>query len=214
MAIYDELMSNIGKGAKDIATKIAGNNYAETIFPTKAAFADELGNAINKNTKLNIKLHSNELNEQIPSDIEDFANTLKELGEEINIDGDKAKKIARVMHGTDYSEKSFQKLSQALQKEGFSEEMANRFTNMAKQNADNVLSKEIDFDNDNISIFKKAPVYAQTYFSNPDKKIKNTRIATAAATYAGVTIGGRYLSGGTLTSDNYGQKDIAGIPFL
>lgn len=52
------------------------------------------------------------------------------------------------------------------------------------------------------------------YFSHPDKKVKNTRIATAAAAYAGVAVGGRYLSGGTLTSDNYGQRDIAGIPFV
>lgn len=54
----------------------------------------------------------------------------------------------------------------------------------------------------------------KAYFSHPDKKVRDTRIATAAAAYAGVTIGGRYLSGGTLTSDNYGRKDIAGVPFL
>lgn len=54
----------------------------------------------------------------------------------------------------------------------------------------------------------------KAYFSHPDKKIKSTRIATAAASYAGIATGGRYLSGGTLTSDNYGRKDIAGVPFL
>jgi hypothetical protein len=54
----------------------------------------------------------------------------------------------------------------------------------------------------------------KAYFSHPDKKVRDTRIATAAAAYAGVAIGGRYLSGGTLTSDNYGRKDIAGVPFL
>lgn len=56
--------------------------------------------------------------------------------------------------------------------------------------------------------------YPGAYFNNPDKKVRNTRIAAAAGAYAGVAVGGRYLSGGTLTTDNYGRQDIAGIPFI
>lgn len=54
----------------------------------------------------------------------------------------------------------------------------------------------------------------KAYFNPEDAKVKSTRIKTAVAAYAGVAIGGRYLSGGTLTTDNYGRKDIAGVPFL
>ena len=61
---------------------------------------------------------------------------------------------------------------------------------------------------------EKYEQYAKAYFTNPDKQIKNTRIAAATTAYAGIAIGGRYLSGGTLTTDSYGRKDIAGVPFL
>ena len=56
--------------------------------------------------------------------------------------------------------------------------------------------------------------YPQAYFKNPDKKVRNTRIGTAVGAYAALSVGGRYLQGGTLTTDQYGRKDIAGIPFL
>lgn len=41
-----------------------------------------------------------------------------------------------------------------------------------------------------------------------------SRIKTAAAAGAGVAIGARLLSGGTLTQTNTGQRDIAGVPFI
>ena len=75
-----------------------------------------------------------------------------------------------------------------------------------------VISREIT-DTD-ISPYQKPFIYPVAYFSNPDKHIRHTRINTAIGTYAGVAVGGRYLSGGTLTRDKYGRKDIAGIPFL
>ena len=48
----------------------------------------------------------------------------------------------------------------------------------------------------------------RAYYGNPDKKIRNTRIATTAGAYVGAAVGGRYLAGGTLTTDSYGRKDI------
>lgn len=61
---------------------------------------------------------------------------------------------------------------------------------------------------------KQVVKYAQAYYNNPDKKVRNRRIGTTIAAVEATAIGGRYLSGGTLTTDNYGRKDIAGIPFL
>lgn len=54
----------------------------------------------------------------------------------------------------------------------------------------------------------------RAYFDVTDDSIKKARIATAVGGYAAVSVGGRYLSGGTLTRDNYWQKDIAGVPFF
>lgn len=36
----------------------------------------------------------------------------------------------------------------------------------------------------------------------------------AVGLYAGVTVGGRLLSGGTLTTNSRGERDIVGIPFI
>lgn len=52
------------------------------------------------------------------------------------------------------------------------------------------------------------------YFTNPDKATRNTRIAAVAGTYGVAAIGARYMNGGTLTRDQYGRSDIAGIPFI
>lgn len=47
-----------------------------------------------------------------------------------------------------------------------------------------------------------------------NKDVARTRKLTAFGAYAGVTVGGRFVKGGSLTKDQYGQKDIAGIPFI
>lgn len=60
----------------------------------------------------------------------------------------------------------------------------------------------------------KAKESTIAYFTNPDKAIRNTRIAAAAGAYGGVAIASRYMNGGTLTRDQYGRRDIAGIPFI
>lgn len=62
--------------------------------------------------------------------------------------------------------------------------------------------------------FERYINYPQAYFNSPDFKTNAVRMGTAVGTYAGAAVGGRYLSGGTLTTDNYGQKNIAGIPFI
>lgn len=54
----------------------------------------------------------------------------------------------------------------------------------------------------------------KAYFSNADKSIRNARIGAAVGAYAGLAVGGRVLNGGTLTTDSYGRKDIAGVPFI
>lgn len=54
----------------------------------------------------------------------------------------------------------------------------------------------------------------RAYFDVEDQAARKVRIGTAVGGYAALNVGGRYLSGGTLTRDNYGQKDIAGVPFI
>lgn len=60
----------------------------------------------------------------------------------------------------------------------------------------------------------KAGQLIQTYFKNPDQQVRTNRILGAAGAYGAVTIGGRLMSGGSLSVDRYGRQDLAGIPFI
>ena len=52
------------------------------------------------------------------------------------------------------------------------------------------------------------------YFTHPDAKVRNTRRVAAVGTYATSAMVTRKLQGGTLTKNEYGERDIAGIPLI
>lgn len=61
---------------------------------------------------------------------------------------------------------------------------------------------------------KEFPGMAKDYFIGGDMKQNAARIGTAAGLYMGAAAGARYVSGGGMTYNNQGQRDIAGIPFI
>ena len=94
-------------------------------------------------------------------------------------------------------------------------ELDENTSNTLKRVTKNIIEKEQkNVDVESMSIPDKIMKYPQAYFKNPDKEIRNTRIGTTVGAYTALSVGGRYLQGGTLTTDQYGRKDIAGIPFL
>lgn len=54
----------------------------------------------------------------------------------------------------------------------------------------------------------------KAYLNTPNAKVKNDRITAMVGGYAGAAVGMRVLRGGTITHNEYGQQDIAGIPFV
>lgn len=66
----------------------------------------------------------------------------------------------------------------------------------------------------NANVLEKLVETPKAYFTNPDKDIRKARIIGTGVMYAGAAVGSRYLTGGTLTRDSYGRKDIAGVPFV
>lgn len=52
------------------------------------------------------------------------------------------------------------------------------------------------------------------YFTNGTKGQLAARYGMVGAGYAGAAVGSRYLAGGSATRDKYGNKDIAGLPFI
>ena len=57
---------------------------------------------------------------------------------------------------------------------------------------------------------------AMSYFlgNGVSKTARNTRLGVAGAGVAGAMTGGRFISGGSLTHNNKGEKDIMGVPFI
>lgn len=54
----------------------------------------------------------------------------------------------------------------------------------------------------------------KAYLNNEDPEINKFRRNTLVFGYAGMTVGRRYMQGGTLTADSEGRRNIAGVPFI
>lgn len=52
------------------------------------------------------------------------------------------------------------------------------------------------------------------YFATDDPKTNQIRVGAAATAYMGTMTGARLLNGGGLTENEYGERDIVGIPFI
>lgn len=55
---------------------------------------------------------------------------------------------------------------------------------------------------------------AKKYFATDDPSINQKRLGVAVGGYAAVTSGMRIINGGTPLTNEYGERDIAGIPFI
>lgn len=208
---FSELMNNGSKKIGEIAKDIAGSKYAKAIIPGKENLLNEANSFINNTNKTSMKLRSNEINKQMFNDITDTVNTINEMSlNPLDINKRKIKNITSMMNNTNYSSEAFSKMNKALVNEGINNDIADALINKFQQNSSTILNSKLNVNDYNR--FTKASIYTKAYFNNPENK--NIRIGTAIGAYAGLSIGSRYLSGGTLTTNNSGQKDIAGIPFI
>lgn len=183
-----------GETIHDVASSIANSNWAKNVIPS----VNELNQTIVNNTKLAQSLHT-----------ENIQKSLSTMFQGIDIPEEEAIRMAKNVNAKNY-EKAIDDLSDDISK--YTDKPVDKVMQRAKAITEEELSKTID--TSTISTADKILKYPKAYFSNPDKHIKNTRIGTAVGGYAALTVGGRYLSGGTLTTDNYGRGDIAGVPFL
>lgn len=184
----------VGETIHDIASSVANSKWAKAVIPT----TDELNKTIINNTKLSASLYN-----------ENIQKSLATMFQGINIPEEQAVKMAKSVNAKNY-DSAIALLGNDISK--YTDKPVDKVIERARTVTQNEISKGIS--PDSLSVPDKILKYPAAYFTNPDNSIKNTRIATAAGAYAGVAVGARYLSGGTLTRDNYGRKDIAGIPFI
>lgn len=182
----------IGSTIQEVASSIAKN-----VYPGRTELANELNQTI-ANSKLGNSLRN-----------EGIQKSLASMFQGIDIPEQEALRMAKTVKASNYSD-AIGALSDDISK--YTDKPVDKVIERAKMVTEKEISKGIS--TDSLSIPDKIMKYPRAYFMNPDKKVQTTRIATTAAAYAGLSVGGRYLTGGTLTRDNYGRKDIAGVPFL
>lgn len=216
MATFNEILEKSAKGLGGIADSVRSSQLFKNVVPTGGGLRQELSAYIGSNAAIKSRYIQDELAGAVKRSA---SVSLSKAGLSADDIGVVTNEIAQTLRGTDYSDAALDTLAEIMQKNNVEGEAFQRFKQSAaakvKSTMDNTPLDHIGFkDGLNAEGVRHPLRYAEAYFNNPDNKIKKQRIATVAGTYAGVAVGARYLSGGNLTHDEYGQKNIAGIPFI
>lgn len=199
--VNNKILNTVGSKIQDIASSVANSKWAESIIPS----VQELNQTMVKNISSSKKF----LDKQAQLGAKE---ALVKIG---NIPKEEAEKISKTVSSKNL-DKSIEDLRDTVSKKISEDKNIDNVLNAVKKRAEKTMSKEPDLESvlQTMNPIEKYASYPKAYFTNPDKKVRNTRIGTAIGTYTALSVGGRYLQGGTLTTDQYGRKDIAGIPFL
>lgn len=189
-------------------SKITESNIYKTIIPGKKQLTEEVATRMSGKTIINSAGIKADIDNKLLKDYIDAG---------INISDDVSNAF-KTFEKSKLDDNAIQELEKALRKDKtFSdldivdETMGDIKSYVGKyKSSKNVTTDDVQ----NLKWYQKAKEYTSAYYLSPDKKTRNTRIAATAGTVSAVSVGGRFLSGGTLTRDQYGQKDIAGIPFI
>ena len=189
-------------------SKITESNIYKTIIPGKKQLTEEVATRMSGKTIINSAGIKADIDNKLLKDYIDAG---------INI-SDNVSNAFKTFEKSKLDDNAIQELEKALRKDKtFSdldivdETMGDIKSYVGKYKS----SKKVTTDDvQNLKWYQKAKEYTSAYYLSPDKKTRNTRIAATVGTISAVSVGGRFLSGGTLTRDQYGQKNIAGIPFI
>ena len=198
--------------AKEISgSKLSENSVYKTLVPSK----EDLANSIAKNMPDKKETNAAKIGESVHEYLENTDSMLKQM----TGDGFKKDVYATVDAFTkakDFSDEAYQKLTGKLNDSiPDNPDLADAIVGSIKENV-KINTKErktVQADIDSMPWYEKAKQYTKAYYFQDDEP-QYARMGATVGGVATVAIAGRYLSGGTLTRDKYGNKDIAGIPFV
>ena len=212
MANFNEMFEKGAKGIGDLASQVMSSQFFKNVVPTSEDFGKELSAMLQSNRKINAAAIQGALDKSIA---ETASVPLRKAGLDGDANKNVANQLANALHGTDYSDEALDKLAEIMKKNNIDDATFEKFKKFASQNIKQVFESQKTEVKPSVIEGVMHPLwYGKTYFNHPDKTIQKQRIAAVAGTYAGVSVGARLLAGGNLTHDEYGQRDIAGIPFL
>ena len=197
----NKVLNAIGATLEDVATSVTESKLGKILIPT----VEELNETIANSDRLSKPLYT-----------ENIQRALNTMLNSAGVPADVAEQMSKTVNVNNYTQ-AIDNWHDDISK--YTDVPVDNIIQTAKKRTEQVLSSKVDINtvgqggSKNAKIHK-ALAYPQAYFMNPDKKVQAARIGAVAATYAGGALAGRGLSGGTLTRDNYGRKDIAGVPFI
>lgn len=186
-------------------SKITESNIYKTIIPGKKQLTEEVATRMSGKTIID----TSELKGEMNGILKNYENIGINISDSVTNAFDEFSK-------SDLGNDALEKLRVSLKNDealtNASDKITDKIENISKKykSTKTVITDDVQ----NLKWYQKAKEYTSAYYLSPDKKTRNTRIAATAGTISAVSVGGRFLSGGTLTRDQYGQKNIAGIPFI
>ncbi len=213
MAGFNDMFEKGAKGIGDIAGQFASSQFFKNVVPSADDFGKELSANINSNQKVKISYLQSQLGDAVGAAADRPLAKAGLNAEEIQAVNEQ---LSKALQGTDYSDAALDTLAGIMRQHNIDDATFAKFKKAASRGIANTLNTtSVTVEKATLLEGMQHPLrYASTYFNNPDQTIKRQRIAAVAGTYAGVAVGTRALAGGNLTHDEYGQRDIAGVPFI
>jgi hypothetical protein len=201
--------------AEEAVDKIAGSQFIKNVKTTVAELDENMARLSSQGKLIQVPFAKNmqdrgmgnsammsKIGDVLQGGLEDGAYSAEAMA--------KAKNIVKNINPNN-QDQIFGQLEGALSKDGFEyvkEDITKALSSQAAQNSGSVDLKQMM---GKVNYYANIP---KAYFNPADPKVKADRIKAAVGGYAGVAVGARVLQGGSITRDEYGQRDSAGIPFV
>lgn len=215
MASMKGTIHTMATSAEEAVDKIAGSQFIKNVKTTVAELDENMARLSSQGKLIQVPFAKNmqdrgmgnsammsKIGDVLQGGLEDGAYSAEAMA--------KAKNIVKNINPNN-QDQIFGQLEGALSKDGFEyvkEDITKALSSQAAQNSGSIDLKQMM---GKVNYYANIP---KAYFNPADPKVKADRIKAAVGGYAGVAVGARVLQGGSITRDEYGQRDIAGIPFV
>lgn len=226
-------LGSFGEAAQDIGKRISKFKPADFYATYLKQDGAELANVARETMKKNLdassmvnRTHLQDFINNSPNSIKgdrDYINATKGLIKSLDSkDMEQANDIARKI-SDNYKENSYLDLLKGAENKKSS--LLESYNSMNEEDIADVFREKIktpksldnfmdDTDKEKVKGLAYSLQGKKKYFSSDNVKTNKVRAGVAAGVYAGTMTTARLAHGGSLTENEYGERDIVGIPFV
>lgn len=224
------LSSTVTNTIMDIAESIASsdNKFLRDLYPGKFALTNELNKGIAKRVANKQPVIADVIDEKVDTINKAINSSLKGKEKVVNkIKQDVANELDTKHITRKNIESKLENVLSNIDESNLSKEDKEKISSLAKGAKDwmgdvpkakkkDILNR-LEEINGGTDLENKLEYYTDgilTYFNNIDKEVNQHRLIAGMGAYEATAIITRHLNGGNATTDPYGRKNIAGIPFM